>query len=224
VQYPERTQHGGLLMQMDVENVAPLRMTNIFTGTDSYSLLNFFNLKSQSMIWWTISLLRWSVFQPSSHPVLCCTRVSVFDSIYSSFGINVDISLELLSVTMLREPVETSYGPPFSTSTLQSKLATGNPSRTTSSMSGGGGASKRDREQEEEEEVEEADKVARLSARLPRNPQEKKGKKSKAAKSDTESDEEEETGAGSKADHDQNSAVKHTAARQHSHLPDSSLL
>jgi len=91
-------------------------------------------------------------------------------------------------------------------------------------MSGGGGASKRDREQEEEEEVEEADKVARLSARLPRNPQEKKGKKSKAAKSDTESDEEEETGAGSKADHDQNSAVKHTAARQHSHLPDSSLL
>jgi len=120
VQYPERTQHGGLLMQMDVENVAPLRMTNIFTGTDSYSLLNFFNLKSQSMIWWTISLLRWSVFQPSSHPVLCCTRVSVFDSIYSSFGINVDISLELLSVTMLREPVETSYGPPFSTSTLRS--------------------------------------------------------------------------------------------------------
>ena len=29
VQYPERTQHGGPLMQMDVDNVAPLRMKNI---------------------------------------------------------------------------------------------------------------------------------------------------------------------------------------------------
>ena len=87
----------------------------------------------------------------------------------------------------------------------------------------GSGASKRDREQEEEEEEEECDKVARLSARLPRNLQEKNGKKSKAAKSDTESDEE-ETGAGSNADHEQNLAVKHTAAREHSHLPDSWLL
>jgi len=86
----------------------------------------------------------------------------------------------------------------------------------------GGGARKRDREQEEEKVEEDADKVARLSARLPRNPQETKGKNSEAAKSDTESDEEEETGAGSKADHDQDSAVKHST--HHSQSPYSSLL
>jgi len=77
-QSPERTQHGGLI-QMDVDKCGSLENEAYRTGTDSYSLLHFFNLKSQSMIWWTISLLRWSIFQQSSYPVLCCTRVSVFD-------------------------------------------------------------------------------------------------------------------------------------------------
>jgi len=62
---------------------------------------------------------------------------------------------------------------------------------------------------------EECDKVARLSARLPRNLQEKNGKKYKASKRDTESDEEEETGGVIKADHDRSVALKHTAARLH---------
>ena len=79
----------------------------------------------------------------------------------------------------------------------------------------GGGARKRDREQEEEKVEEDADKVARLSARLPRNLQEKNGKKYKASKRDTESDEEEETGGVIKDDHDRSVALKYTAARLH---------